>query len=140
MNQGRTVFAQLMEFIPHYRFQQCVELYQGNKRIRTFSCWNQFLCMSFAQLTYRRSLRDIEVCLSAQRQKLYHMGLGGHIARSTLAEANNNRDFRIYRDLAYYLIDVARPLYADENLRNFRQCCQDSNMDSCSHLCAGGNC
>jgi len=116
MNQGKTVFAQLMEFIPHYQFQQYVRRYQGNRRPRKFSCWNQFLSMAFAQLTFRRSLRDIEACLGAQRYKLYHMGLRSLVAKSTLADANNHRDFRIYRDLAYYLIDIARPLYADKDL------------------------
>lgn len=116
MYQGRTIFSQLMDFISHYRFQKCVDLYDGNKGVRTFSCYSQFLCMAFAQLTFRRSLRDIEACLSAQQHKLYHMGIQGHIAKSTMADANNNRDYRIFRDLAYYLIDVARPLYVNEDL------------------------
>ena len=141
MNRGRTVFDQLMEFIPHYRFQQCVEHYQGNKRIRTFSCWNQFLCMAFAQFTFRRSLRDIEVCLGAQRQKLYHMGFQGQVARSTLADANNNRDFRTFRDLAGYLIDIARPLYADEDLglelKNTVYAFDSTTIDLCLSLFPG---
>ena len=116
MNQGQTVFAQLMDFLPHYQFQKAVSRYEGDKWVQTFSCWDQFLCMSFAQLTHRRSLRDIEVCLNANRNKLYHMGFRGNVSRSTLADANNNRDYRIYRDFAYHLIDIARLLYAEENL------------------------
>ena len=116
MNQGQTVFSQLMEIIPRYRFQQCVDRYDGNKRVRSFSCWSQFLCMAFAQLSYRRSLRDIEACLISQRDKLYHMGIRKSVSRSTLADANNQRDYRIYRDLAHYLIGIARPLYANEDL------------------------
>lgn len=116
MNQGKTVLAQLMELAPRYRFQQCVDRYQGNKRVRSFSCWSQFLCMAFAQLTFRRSLRDIEACLSSQRVKLYHMGISKPVSRSTLADANNQRDYRIYSDFAHHLIDVARPLYSNEDL------------------------
>ncbi|MDP8208659.1 MAG: IS4 family transposase [Candidatus Electryonea clarkiae] len=116
MNKGRTVFSQLMDIIPYYHFQKCVDLYNGNKGVRSFTCYSQFLCMAFAQLTSRRSLRDIEVCLGAQRHKLYHIGINGNVARSTIADANNNRDYRIYRDFAYHLIDIARPLYASEDL------------------------
>ena len=116
MNQGRTAFAQLTEFVPRYQFQQCVDRYNGNKRVRTFSCWSQFLSMMFAQLTFRRSLRDIEACLGSQPLKLYHMGIRKPVSRSTLADANNLRDWRIYRDFTHHLIDIARPLYADEDL------------------------
>jgi len=116
MNQGRTVFAQIMEFVTHNEFNRCVERYDGNRGVRRLSCWDQFLAMAFAQLTYRESLRDIEVCLSAHRKKLYHSGLSAPIKRSTLAEANETRDWRIYSDLAHSLIDVARPLYADADL------------------------
>jgi hypothetical protein len=116
MYQGRIIFAQLMDNAPSFHFQRCVERYQGNKWVQTFSCWEQFLCMVFAQLTFRHSLRDIEACLGAQRSKLYHMGFRGQVAKSTLADANNNRDYRIYQDFAYCLIDIARPLYADESL------------------------
>jgi IS4 transposase len=115
MYQGRVIFAQLMDFVPSFHFQRCVERYQGNKWVQTFSCWNQFLCMVFAQLTFRHSLRDIEACLGSQPTKLYHMGFHGQVSKSTLADANNNRDYRIYQDFAYCLIDIARPLYADES-------------------------
>jgi len=116
MYQGRVIFAQLMDYAPSFHFQRCIERYQGNKWVQTFSCWNQFLSMVFAQLTFRHSLRDIEACLGSQSTKLYHMGFHGQVSKSTLADANNNRDYRIYQDFAYYLIDIARPLYADESL------------------------
>jgi hypothetical protein len=116
MYSGQTIFAQLMEYIPHYRFQSFVEQYQGNKWVQSFSCWEQFLALAFAQLTSRRSLRDIEDSLTSQRHKLYHMGFSAPVKRATLAKANENRDWRIYRDLASYLISVARPLYAGEEL------------------------
>ena len=116
MNQGRTVFAQLISFLSHNEFNRCVTRYGGNKSVRSFSCWNQFLTMAFAQLTYRESLRDIEVCLAAQRHKLYHSGFSGPVKRSTLADANEKRDWRIYRDFAQSLIQIARPLYAHSDL------------------------
>jgi hypothetical protein len=111
---GRTVFAQLMDLIPRRAFERCVARYQGNRRLRTFSCYDQFLCMAFAQLTYRESLRDIETCLRALQPKLYHVGLRGRIARSTLADANETRDWRIAGDFAQTLIRRARQLYCDE--------------------------
>ena len=114
MYTGRTVFAQLMDLIPRRAFERCVARYQGNRRLRTFTCYDQFLCMAFAQLTYRESLRDIETCLRALQPKLYHTGLRGHIARSTLADANETRDWRIYADFAQTLIRCARQLYCDE--------------------------
>ena len=116
MNQGRTVFAQLIKFLSHNEFNRCVARYGGNKSVRSFSCWDQFLTMAFAQLTYRESLRDIEVCLAAQRHKLYHAGFSGPVKRSTLADANETRDWRIYRDFAQSLIEIARPLYAHSEL------------------------
>ena len=116
MNQGRTVFAQLISFLSHNEFNCCVARYQGNKSVRSFSSWDQFLTMAFAQLTYRESLRDIEVCLAAQRGKLYHCGFSGPVKRSTLANANESRDWRIYRDFAQSLIRIARPLYAHSEL------------------------
>lgn len=116
MNQGRTVFAQLISFLSHNEFNRCVARYDGNKSVRSFSCWDQLLTMAFAQLTYRESLRDIEVCLRAQRGKLYHSGLAGPVRRSTLADANETRDWRIYADFAQSLIQTARPLYADTEL------------------------
>ncbi len=114
MNQGQTVFSPLMDFVPMYEFRKCVGRYRGNYRVRSFSCWNPFLCMAFAQLTYRESLRDIESCLNALPNKLYHMGFRGAITRSTLADANETRDWRIYADFAQALIPTARSLYHDE--------------------------
>ncbi len=116
MNRGQTVFAQLMSYLSHNDFRRCVERYRGNYRVRHFSCWDQFMAMAFAQLTQRESLRDIEVCLQAHHTKLYHCGLSGVVKRSTLAEANEERDWRIYADFAHLLIQVARPLYADTDL------------------------
>ena len=116
MNQGRTVFAQLISFLSHKQFDRCVARYGGNKSVRSFSCWDQFLTMAFAQLTYRESLRDIEVCLAAQHHKLYHAGFSGPVKRATLADANETRDWRIYRDFAQSLIQIARPLYAHSEL------------------------
>ncbi len=116
MNTGKTVFAQLMHYLPRYEFNKCIHRYQGNKGVRNFPCWDQFLCMSFAQLSSRESLRDIEVTLNSHRQKLYHMGLHGGVARSTLADANEKRDYRIYRDFAHALIPIATRLYGKEEL------------------------
>lgn len=116
MNQGRTVFAQLIKLVSHKEFNRCVMRYGGHKSVRSFSCWDQFLTMAFAQLTYRESLRDIEVCLAAQGRKLYHAGFSGPIKRTTLADANETRDWRIYRDFAHSLIQTARPLYAHSDL------------------------
>lgn len=114
MNIGRTVFSQLMEFLPAYEFQLCVERYHGNRYVKDFSCLDQFLCLAFAQLTYRESLRDIEACLRAQQPKLYHMGFRGAVSRSTLAHANEHRDWRIFSDFAQVLIRRARDLYRNE--------------------------
>jgi len=116
MNTGQTVFAQLMDFIPTYEFQLCVDRYQGHRYVKDFSCWDQFLCLAFAQLTYRESLRDIEACLRAQQPKLYHMGFRGRVSRATLADANEHRDWRIYADFARGLITQARQLYRHEPL------------------------
>ena len=116
MHVGRFVFAQLLEHLPPYEFQKCVARYGGNYKFRGFSCLDQFLCLAFAQLTFRESLRDIETCLRAVPNKLYHMGFRGKIARSTLADANEAHDWRIYADLAQVLIHIARPLYSNESL------------------------
>jgi hypothetical protein len=116
MNIGRTVFAQLMDFVPTYEFRQCVERYNGNYKVKTFSCLDQFLCMAFAQLTYRESLRDIEACLRVAKTKLYHMGIRGKVSRNTLAHANETREWRIYADFGQALIRIARELYAGEDL------------------------
>jgi Transposase DDE domain. len=112
MNQGRTVFSQLIAFLPDREFRRCVARYDGDAGLRDFSCWDQYLTMAFAQLTYRESLRDIEACLRAVGAKLYHMGFQGKVARSTLADANESRDWRIFADFAQVLIRIARPLYA----------------------------
>jgi hypothetical protein len=116
MNEGRSVFSQLMEHAPHHHFRRCVERYRGNHGVRRFRCWDQFLCMGFAQLTYRESLRDIEACLGAIPERLYHMGIRGAVSRSTLADANEKRDWRIYADFAQVLISEARRLYVGEPL------------------------
>ena len=114
MNQGRTVFSQLIAFLPDREFRRCVARYDGDAGTREFSCWDQYLTMAFAQLTYRESLRDIEACLRAMGPKLYHMGFQGNVARSTLADANESRDWRIFADFAQILIRIARPLYATD--------------------------
>lgn len=114
MNSGRTVFAQLLDHLPSYEFQKCVTRYRGDYQQKTFSCWDQYLSMAFAQLTYRDSLRDIEACLRSMRGKLYHMGFRGKVARSTLADANESRDWRIYADFSQVLIGIARPLHAHD--------------------------
>ena len=116
MNLGQTVFSQLIEHLPHKEFQKCVARYHGSYYLKNFSCWDQFLAMAFAQLTYRESLRDIEACLGSLQSKLYHMGFRGRVFRSTLADANESRDWRIYADFAQVLISIARPLYADDPL------------------------
>ena len=112
MNQGQTIFQQLISFLPDREFRRCVERYQGNAGTRKLSCWEQFLAMAFAQLTFRESLRDIEACLCALGLKRYHLGFRGKVARSTLADANELRDWRIFADFAQVLIAIARPLYA----------------------------
>jgi hypothetical protein len=115
MHQGTTIFAQIMDFLPKHKFRKCVDRYSGNYRTRSFTCFDQFMCMAFAQLTYRESLRDIECCLRAMHEKLYHMGIRGRVSRSTLAYANENRDWRIYWDFAQILIHEARQLYVNED-------------------------
>lgn len=115
MNSGKSIFAQLMDFIPAYEFRKCVERYNGNYKIITFSCWDQYLCMAFAQLTYRESLRDIQACLRATQFRLYHLGIRGKVSRNTLAHANQTRDWRIYADFAQVLITKARRLYAADS-------------------------
>src|SRR6202041_3212087 len=116
MNTGKTLFAQLMDFLPWSTFDRIVSRYNGNRAVRTLPCAAQYQVMAFAQITYRESLRDIEACLSAQSAKLYHMGLPGPIRRSTLADANESRDWRIYAEFAQRLIAQARRLYANESL------------------------
>jgi uncharacterized protein DUF4372/DDE family transposase len=116
MDSGKLVLAQLMDFVPRHDFDACVRRYDGNRRLRGFSCRDQFLCLAFAQLTYRESLRDIETCLRALAPKLYHAGFRGQVSRSTLADANRAHDWRIFADFAQVLIGRARKLYADEPL------------------------
>ena len=114
MNAGRTAFAQVMDFFPLHEFRKCVRRYRGHYKVQSFSCLDQFLCMAFAQLTYRESLRDIETSLRAMQTKLYHLGIRSKVSRSTLADANETRDWRIYADLGHHLIAMARALYAQE--------------------------
>ncbi len=115
MNSGKTIFAQLMDFVPTYEFRKCVDQYNGNHKVISFSCWDQYLCLAFAQLTYRESLRDIQVCLRAIQSRLYHLGIRGKVSRNTLAHANQTRDWRIYADFAQILIVKARKLYAADS-------------------------
>jgi len=115
MDTGKPIFAQIMDFLPTYEFHQCVRRYHGHYKIKSFSCWDQFLCMAFAQLTYRESLRDIEACLRSAQRKLYHMGIRSRVSRNTLAHANQVRDWRIYGDFAQILIGRARRLYANDS-------------------------
>ncbi len=116
MNIGKTVFAQVLEHLPLYEFKKYVKKYKGNCRVRKFSCYDQFLCLAFAQITYRESLRDIETCLNSHHEKLYHIGFRGKISKSTLADANESRDYRIYQDFAYHLISIAKKLYQNEEM------------------------
>ena len=116
MNAGKTVFAQILEHLPRYEFDKFVKKYKGNHRVRRFPCYDQFLCLAYAQLTYRESLRDIETCLNSHHEKLYHIGFRGQISRSTMADAGEMRDYRIYQDFAYHLISIARKLYQNEEL------------------------
>jgi hypothetical protein len=138
MHTGRIVFSQLMDFLPKYEYDKCVRRYRGNNRVRTFSCYDQFLCMAFAQLTYRESLRDIVTCLDVLRPKLFHVGIRGKVSRSTLADTNENRDWRIYADFAQVLIAEARGLYADEDfgieLDNTVYALDASTIDLCLSL------
>src|SRR5215469_2565879 len=138
MNAGRTVFAQLMDHLPSYEFQKCVARYRGDAHGRGFSCRDQYLAMAFAQLTYRESLRDIEACLRAVGGKLYHMGFRGRVARSTLADANETHDWRIFADFAQILIATARPLYARDplgvDLNNSLYALDSTTIDLCLSL------
>jgi hypothetical protein len=138
VNQGQTVFSQIIDFLPQKKFRQCVNRYNGNYRVRSFKCYDQLLCMAFAQLTYRESLRDIECCLRAMREKLYHMGIRGKVSRSTLADANEVRDWRIYSDFAQILIHEARHLYAEDDfgleLNDTVYALDSSTIDLCLSL------
>jgi hypothetical protein len=135
MNIGRTVFSQLLDFVPLHQFRKCVRRYHGDYKVRSFSCLDQFLSMAFAQLTYRESLRDIEVCLRAVGKKLYHMGIRGNVARNSLAHANEARDWRIYADFAQILIGIAKPLYVNDEfgveLKDTVYALDSSTIDLC---------
>jgi hypothetical protein len=135
MNLGKLVFAQVTQHLPLTTFRRCVTRYGGEHKVKSFSCLEQYLCMAFAQLTYRESLRDIEACLRAQAAKLYHMGIKSRISRSTLADANEVRDWRIYAEFAQSLIGIARRLYAEEpfgvDLKNTVYALDASTIDLC---------
>lgn len=115
MNSGKLVFSQIIDHVPMHTFRNCVQRYQGNYKIKSFTCLDQYLCMAFAQITFRESLRDIEACLRSQKNKLYHMGIRGPVSRNTLANANKTRDWRIFADFAQSLISIARRLYISED-------------------------
>jgi len=138
MNTDRIIFSQIMDFIPKHQFNQCIRRYHGNYRLRKFSCFDQFLCMAFAQLMFKESLRDIEICLRAMKPKLYHAGFRGHIAKSTLADANEKRPWQIYADFAQILIAKARTLYRDESfgidLKNTTYALDSTTIDLCLTL------
>ena len=138
MNEGRSLFAQVLDYAPPHLFHRCVDRYRGNHRVRRFRCWEQFLCMVFAQLTYRESLRDIEACLNAVSRRLYHLGFRAPVRRSTLADANEKRDYRIYADFAQILIAEARRLYASEPLdlalKNTVYALDSSTIELCLEL------
>lgn len=138
MNTGKTIFAQIMEFLPMYEFRKCVDRYHGDHKVLSFSCLDQFLCMAFAQLTFRESLRDIEACLRSMNAKLYHMGIRGKISKSTLADANENRDWHIYADFAQSLIHRARKLYIEDpfvlELENTVYALDATTIDLCLSL------
>jgi len=138
MNTGKTIFAQVMDFLPLNEFHKCVRRYQGNYKLKSFSCLDQFLSMAFAQLTYRESLRDIETCLRSMKGKLYHMGIRSKVSRSTLADANENRDWRIYADFTQVLIHTARDLYLNDDfgveLENTVYALDATTIDLCLSL------
>ena len=138
MNTGKTIFSQVMEFLPLYEFRKCVQRYQGDYKVQSFSCMDQFLCMAFAQLTCRESLRDIESCLRFMQPKLYHMGIRGQVSRNTLANANNQRGWRIYADFAQVLIHQARGLYLEDpfgvELENTVYALDSTTIDLCLSL------
>ena len=138
MYTGKLVFSQLMDYLPWTTFHRCVQRYDGNRKVKSFFCSEQFRCIAFAQLTHRESLRDIETCLRAQTKRLYHMGISSDVSRSTLAVANKNRDWRIYADFAQTLIRKARALYHDSDLgldiENSVYALDSSTIDLCLTL------
>ena len=136
MHQGQFVFSQLISLIPKYEFDKCVEKYKGNYRTKDFKCWSQFLCMIFGQLTYRESISDIINCLNAHKKKVYHLGIKNLVAVSSLTRANENRNWKIYQDFAHCLIQIVRPLYADNSefkleLKNTVYALDSSTIDLC---------
>ena len=139
MSTEKTIFAQLLSFIPRHEFDKCVARYNGDYRVRSFTCWEQFIVMCFAQLTYRASLRDIETCLHTMQSKLYHVGLRSKIARSTIADANESRDWHIFADFCHYLIQWAETLYQDNesfklDLKNAVYAVDSTTIDLCLSL------
>ena len=139
MSTEKTIFAQLLSFIPRHEFDKCVARYDGDYRVRSFTCWEQFIVMCFAQLTYRESLRDIETCLHTMQSKLYHVGLRSKIARSTIADANESRDWHIFADFCHYLIQWAETLYQDNesfklDLKNAVYAVDSTTIDLCLSL------
>jgi hypothetical protein len=138
MYTGKTVFSQVMDYLPMYEFRKCIDRYNGNYHTSSFSCMDQYFCMAFAQLTYRESLRDIEACLRSRREKLYHLGIRGRISRSTLAEANEKRDWKMYADFCQIMISQARSLYADEDfgveLKQIAYALDSTTIDLCLSL------
>lgn len=138
MNTDRIIFSQIMDFIPKHHFNQCVRLHRGNYRMRTFSCFDQFLCMAFAQLTFKESLRDIETCLRTMKPKLYHAGFRGRIAKSTLADANEKRPWQMYADFAQILIAKAQTLYSNDSfgidLKHTAYALDSTTIDLCLTL------
>ena len=138
MHVGKLVFAQLTDLIHPEQFRRCVRRYNGNYKVKTFSCWSQFLCMAFGQLTYRESLRDVETCLRSRQDQLYHLGIRGEVSHSTLADANRERDWRIYYDLAQLLIRRARSLYHNEptglDLKETVYALDSTTIDLCLNL------
>jgi hypothetical protein len=138
MHDGKLVFAQLTDLIHPQQFHRCVRRYHGNYKVKSFSCWNQFLCMAFAQLTFRESLRDVETCLRSRQAQLYHLGIRGEVSHSTLADANRQRDWRIYHDLAQLLIRRARVLYQNEptglDLNQTAYALDSTTIDLCLNL------
>ena len=138
MHAGKLVFAQLTDLIHPEQFRRCVRRYDGDYKVKTFSCWNQFLCMAFGQLTFRESLRDVETCLGSRQDQLYHLGIRGEVSHSTLADANRERDWRIYYDLAQHLIRRARALYQNEptglELKETVYALDSTTIDLCLNL------
>lgn len=114
MNSGKTIFKQLLQFFPRYEFYKCIARYKGHYKVRKFSCFDQFLCLMYAQISGRESLREIETCLNSHHEKLYHIGFSGRVSKSTIAPANESRDYRIFNDFGSVLIGIAQELYKND--------------------------